>query len=246
MLGVFDRLLRLYVTRDLVSRILSPSYQNLGCDQMETKIGDTFKVNQGRLNDEVPVAEQWIPVPSPSATTPISPSRNDGKKTVTTPIMCVSNGSDNAAPNTFMLQPAQELKRVTSSGSEVSVVDKYNIGFSPVDIHGRVLLNLTKTGGWRAALFIFGTDLIFGESVQNKPEQHRNNYTGTVDLLIRKALKGHTRVSRNEKTPFLSHPNPANPSLFQTGREIDALWNKGFCLCVQVMRQQREWPSSAF
>lgn len=174
MLFVSDRRLRLYVTRVLVFRTFSPSYQSLGCDQMETKLGDTSKVNQNRLNDEVPVAEQWIPVPSPSATTLISPSRNDGKKAVSTPIMLVSNGSDNGAPNTFMLQPAQELNRVTPSGTEVSVVDKYNIGFSPVDIHGRVLLDLKKTGGWRAALFIFGTDLIFSESFQSEPEQHRN------------------------------------------------------------------------
>jgi hypothetical protein len=35
-------------------------------------------------------------------------------------------------------------------------VDKFSIGYTPVDIRGRPLLDLSKTGGWRAAFFIFG------------------------------------------------------------------------------------------
>jgi len=37
-----------------------------------------------------------------------------------------------------------------------STIDKFNIGFTPVDLRGRPLLDLSNTGGWRAALFIFG------------------------------------------------------------------------------------------
>ncbi len=38
----------------------------------------------------------------------------------------------------------------------IDVIDKFNIGFTPVDLPGRPLLDLSNTGGWRAALFIFG------------------------------------------------------------------------------------------
>jgi peptide/histidine transporter 3/4 len=37
-------------------------------------------------------------------------------------------------------------------------VDKFSIGYTPVDIRGRPLLDLSKTGGWRAAFFIFGNE----------------------------------------------------------------------------------------
>jgi hypothetical protein len=36
---------------------------------------------------------------------------------------------------------------------------KFCIGFSPVDVRGRPLLDLSKTGGWRAAFFIFGMSI---------------------------------------------------------------------------------------
>jgi peptide/histidine transporter 3/4 len=39
-----------------------------------------------------------------------------------------------------------------------STIDKFNIGFTPVDLRGRPLLDLSNTGGWRAALFIFGNE----------------------------------------------------------------------------------------
>jgi hypothetical protein len=42
------------------------------------------------------------------------------------------------------------------AASTIDVVDKFNIGFTPVDLRGRPLLDLSNTGGWRAALFIFG------------------------------------------------------------------------------------------
>ncbi len=38
----------------------------------------------------------------------------------------------------------------------IDIIDKFNIGFTPVDLQGRPLLDLSNTGGWRAALFIFG------------------------------------------------------------------------------------------
>jgi hypothetical protein len=37
---------------------------------------------------------------------------------------------------------------------------KFCIGFSPVDVRGRPLLDLSKTGGWRAAFFIFGISIL--------------------------------------------------------------------------------------
>ncbi|KAJ7548755.1 hypothetical protein O6H91_07G025600 [Diphasiastrum complanatum] len=37
-------------------------------------------------------------------------------------------------------------------------IDKWAIGFAPVDRHGRPLTDLSSTGGWLAALFIFGTE----------------------------------------------------------------------------------------
>jgi hypothetical protein len=40
--------------------------------------------------------------------------------------------------------------------STITILDKFSIGFSPVDIHGRPLLDLSNTGGWQAAFFIFG------------------------------------------------------------------------------------------
>jgi hypothetical protein len=40
--------------------------------------------------------------------------------------------------------------------STITILDKFSIGFSPVDIHGRPFLDLSNTGGWRAAFFIFG------------------------------------------------------------------------------------------
>jgi hypothetical protein len=42
------------------------------------------------------------------------------------------------------------------AASTIDVIDKFNIGFTPVDLRGRPLLDLSNTGGWRAALFIFG------------------------------------------------------------------------------------------
>ncbi|CAK9225060.1 unnamed protein product [Sphagnum jensenii] len=43
---------------------------------------------------------------------------------------------------------------------------KFCIGFSPVDVRGRPLLDLSKTGGWRAAFFIFGMSKITKPSSQ--------------------------------------------------------------------------------
>jgi hypothetical protein len=42
------------------------------------------------------------------------------------------------------------------AASTINVIDKFNIGFTPVDLRGRPILDLSNTGGWRAALFIFG------------------------------------------------------------------------------------------
>lgn len=36
----------------------------------------------------------------------------------------------------------------------------YTAGSTPVDIHGKSIVDLSKTGGWIAAFFIFGTDYI--------------------------------------------------------------------------------------
>ncbi|CAK9237718.1 unnamed protein product [Sphagnum troendelagicum] len=44
------------------------------------------------------------------------------------------------------------------AASTIDVIDKFNIGFTPVDLRGRPLLDLSNTGGWRAALFIFGSE----------------------------------------------------------------------------------------
>ena len=33
----------------------------------------------------------------------------------------------------------------------------YTAGSTPVDIHGKSIVDLSKTGGWIAAFFIFGT-----------------------------------------------------------------------------------------
>ncbi len=51
---------------------------------------------------------------------------------------------------------------------------KFCMGFSPVDVRGRPLLDLSKTGGWRAAFFIFGM------SILNKAQ-----LSGTSLLLLR-------------------------------------------------------------
>jgi hypothetical protein len=111
---------------------------------------------------EVPVAEKWIPVPSPLATKyPLSPSPNDAKKTISTsePHLAMSSGSEKQdTGSTFMLHPSdQELKqKLPTAASEVGNINRFDIGFAPVDIHGKLLLDLKNTGGWRAALFIFG------------------------------------------------------------------------------------------
>lgn len=57
-----------------------------------------------------------------------------------------------------MLHPSdQELKqKLPTAASEVGNINRFDIGFAPVDIHGKLLLDLKNTGGWRAALFIFG------------------------------------------------------------------------------------------
>ncbi|CAK9872905.1 unnamed protein product [Sphagnum jensenii] len=44
------------------------------------------------------------------------------------------------------------------AASTIDVIDKFNIGFTPVDLRGRPLLDLSNTGGWRAASFIFGNE----------------------------------------------------------------------------------------
>lgn len=114
------------------------------------------------VHHEVPVAEKWIPVPSPSATKlPLSPSANEAKKTISTsaPHLATSSGSEKQdTGRTFMLQLSdQELKqKLPTVPSEAYHINKFDIGFAPVDIHGKLLLDLKNTGGWRAALFIFG------------------------------------------------------------------------------------------
>jgi len=35
----------------------------------------------------------------------------------------------------------------------------YTAGSTPVDIHGKSIVDLSKTGGWIAAFFIFGTSI---------------------------------------------------------------------------------------
>jgi hypothetical protein len=42
----------------------------------------------------------------------------------------------------------------------VTTSHKFCIGFSPVDLRGRPLLDLSNTGGWRAAFFIFGMSIL--------------------------------------------------------------------------------------
>ncbi|KAJ7550068.1 hypothetical protein O6H91_07G081600 [Diphasiastrum complanatum] len=37
--------------------------------------------------------------------------------------------------------------------------EKWKIGFAPVDIHGRQLLDLSNKGGWKACIFIFGNEV---------------------------------------------------------------------------------------
>jgi hypothetical protein len=51
---------------------------------------------------------------------------------------------------------------------------KFCIGFSPVDVRGRPLLDLSKTGGWRAAFFIFGMSIL-----------NKAHLSGTSLLLLR-------------------------------------------------------------
>lgn len=111
-------------------------------------------------------AEQWVPVSSPSATTPVSPARKELNKSATTygPVVAVADGYSGkaAAPDTFMLLPSvQDHKLITTASSGTCDVDNLNIGYAPVDIRGKLLLDMKNTGGWRAALFIFGTIHVF-------------------------------------------------------------------------------------
>jgi hypothetical protein len=110
-----------------------------------------------------PAAEQWIPVSSPSATKPMSPAAAKELNKTAANVGAVANnvsGGKAAAPDTFMLLPSvQDNKPLnpTTVASETCGVDKLNIGYAPVDIRGKLLVDMKNTGGWRAALFIFGT-----------------------------------------------------------------------------------------
>lgn len=103
-------------------------------------------------------AEQWIPVMSPSATKPLSASaiKTAG---MNSPVLSIPDGCSDktASSDMFVLHPSVQDHKRRSVPSETCEVDKFNIGFAPVDIHGKLLLDLKNTGGWRAALFIFGT-----------------------------------------------------------------------------------------
>ena len=105
--------------------------------------------------------DRWVPVLSPTVTKPMSPAAKGLNKTETVEAVADAFfGRAAVTDHTFMLPPnsVQEHKLNTTVSSETCHVhDKFNIGYAPVDIRGKLLLDLKNTGGWRAALFIFGT-----------------------------------------------------------------------------------------
>lgn len=111
-----------------------------------------------RLHQE----EQWIPVVSPSSAKSLSPAPKDLTKTAvmnSSVLSSPSRCSDNmASTDIFLLHPSVGNRKPTPVPSATIEVDKFHIGFAPVDIRGRLLLDLKNTGGWRAALFIFGNE----------------------------------------------------------------------------------------
>ncbi|KAH8965622.1 hypothetical protein BDL97_04G126600, partial [Sphagnum fallax] len=69
------------------------------------------------------------------------------------------------------------------------------IGFSPVDVRGRPLLDLSKTGGWRAAFFIFGMSILnkahlSGTSLLLLREEDDFRFRGIVLLTLTSVLPG--------------------------------------------------------
>ena len=128
---------------------------------------DTDNCGQTPQTTQVQSPEQWVPVSSPSATKPMSPAVKDLNKTATmyAPVGAAADEHSGkpAAPETFMLLPSvQDTQSLNTTvgktvSSETCGIDKLNIGYAPVDIRGKLLLDLKNTGGWRAALFIFGT-----------------------------------------------------------------------------------------
>ncbi|KAG0556445.1 hypothetical protein KC19_11G054600 [Ceratodon purpureus] len=129
---------------------------------------DTDNCGQTPQTTQVQSPEQWVPVSSPSATKPMSPAAKDLNKTATmyAPVGAAADEHSGkpAAPETFMLLPSvQDTQSLNTTvgktvSSETCGIDKLNIGYAPVDIRGKLLLDLKNTGGWRAALFIFGNE----------------------------------------------------------------------------------------
>lgn len=127
----------------------------------DTGQADTAEDHSHKSPVQLQQAEQWIPVSSPTATIPLSPAAKDLNKmaSINSPFLSIPGGCSDkmASPDIFMLHPSVQDQKRTPLSFETFEVDKFNIGYAPVDIHGKLLLDLKNTGGWRAAFFIFGT-----------------------------------------------------------------------------------------
>lgn len=88
--------------------------------------------------------------------------------------------------------------------------DKYNIGFTPVNIHGRPILDTTGTGGWRAALFVFGTNfsstrLVICTCMRNRKFAGSAHSPSHVNATRIDTLTAVSRIN-SYRLSFLKHP----------------------------------------
>lgn len=65
-------------------------------------------------------------------------------------------GSQQGTPITSMNRKKLAIYFIESEDRRMAFGRGYTAGSTPVDIHGKSIVDLSKTGGWIAAFFIFG------------------------------------------------------------------------------------------
>lgn len=71
-----------------------------------------------------------------------------------------AEGSQQGTPGNSLRRKKLAIYFIESEDRRMAFGRGYTAGSTPVDIHGKSIVDLSKTGGWIAAFFIFGIYII--------------------------------------------------------------------------------------